>query len=111
MPSGVAGSTVNAYALTCGTSSANAPVSVAHQLTGVGQRWGPSNEEHARRRRVPFAATPRDVGHTRIHVCPDEVPAVGPRREVAVVTPRRAERNVYIHAERHAVRIRLPARS
>ena len=83
----------------------------AHQLIGVEQRRRPSAEEHTRRRRVALAATPLDVRHARIHVRPDEMPAVRPRREVAVVTPRRAERNVNVDAERHAVRLGLPARS
>ena len=71
----------------------------AHELVGADQRRRSAAEEHARRRRVTRAAPALDVGNARVHVGIDEMALVGPRREVAVVTARRAERDVNVDPE------------
>ena len=50
----------------------------------------------------------RDVGDAGVHVLVDEVAAVGPGREVAVVTAVRAERDVDVDAEGHPAILPLP---
>jgi hypothetical protein len=82
----------------------------AHEPLGLEERRRAAAEEHARRRRVPVGAPALDVDNTRVDIGVDEMPTVGPRRKVAVITPRRAKRNVDIHTERHGIRLRPPAR-
>src|SRR5436189_146851 len=41
---------------------------------------------------------PRQIGDARVDILVDQVAPIGPRREVAVVTTRRAERDVHVHA-------------
>ena len=77
-----------------------------HQLRGVDERWRTAPEEHACRRRVLLGAPAPDVDNTRVDIGIDEVPAISPRREVAIVTPRRAEGNMNVDSERHALRLR-----
>src|SRR5205823_2617367 len=55
-------------------------------------------EKHAGCRR---GGSSLDVAHTCLDIRIDQVRAVGPRREVAVITPRRTKRNMYVHTKRH----------
>ena len=72
----------------------------AHEGGGVEQGGRAATEEHAGRfdeLAPPHAAL--DVGHARRDVVVDEPGPVGPRREVAVVAARRAERDVHVDTE------------
>ncbi len=71
----------------------------ARQLLTCDQRRCPSAEEDARDSRKARGAAAREVGDARVDVGVDQMAAVGPGREVAVVAPGRAERDVHVHAE------------
>ena len=78
------------------------------------RRPGSATACRRRRTRSSPRACPRRAGasmsatHASTYVV-DQVVAVGPRREVAVVAPRRAERDVDVDAEGHAPSSRGPA--
>ncbi len=72
----------------------------AGELGPRDQRRSATAEEHARRRRQALVSPAGDVGDARGDVLVDEMVPVGPRREIAVVTSRRAERDVDVDAER-----------
>ena len=64
------------------------------------QRRCAATEEDRRRLRDRARRDPTlDVGHAGVDVLVDQVGAVGPGREVAVVAAVRAERDVHVHAE------------
>ena len=79
-----------------GAGCARDRVEDARELRRVEQRRRPPAEEHARGGGKQASL---DVDHARVDVVTDQVCTIGPRREVAVVAPGRAERHVDVHAE------------
>ncbi len=55
------------------------------------------------------ACLPREISAARVDVVVDEMAAIGPRREVAVVASVRAERHVDVHTEAHRAHLRARA--